>query len=208
MPITSRKPPPPKSPSRFSGGIGRSPRPADGLQRAGHGDIVDVVPGSLGERAVLAPTGHSPVDQPRVARKTLLGTEAEAFGDAGAEALDEHVGGFHQPQHRLDPSWVLQVGLHRALSAVEHPRGHRQTPAAAAGALDPNDVGTEIGQHHAAEGRQGEAGELDHPDARERAKGPCVICVPLWNLFTHRASLAKPSMRSPITLSCTSVVPP
>ena len=60
-------PPPPKSPSRLTGGIGRSPGPAERVQRAGDRDVVDVVPGGRRQRAVLAPAGHPRVDQPRVA---------------------------------------------------------------------------------------------------------------------------------------------
>ena len=42
--------------------------PADGVQRAGDGDVGDVVAGGVGERTVLAPAGHAAVDQPRVDR--------------------------------------------------------------------------------------------------------------------------------------------
>src|ERR1039457_5818377 len=96
MPNARSMPPPPKSPTRFSGGTGRSPaRPngdkgggnphqqesvvacsgaggavagsADRVQRAGHRDVVDVVPGGRGQRPVLPPARHPRVDQPGVA---------------------------------------------------------------------------------------------------------------------------------------------
>ena len=85
-------PPPPKSPTRLSGGTGRLARAADRLERAGQRDVVDVVAGGVGVRAVLAPAGHAAVDEPRVAGEADVGAEAEALGHAGPEALDERVG--------------------------------------------------------------------------------------------------------------------
>ena len=41
---------------------------ADVPEHAGERDVVDVVADVVGERAVLAPPGHAPVDEPRVAR--------------------------------------------------------------------------------------------------------------------------------------------
>src|SRR3546814_16885707 len=50
-------------------------RRADRVERARDRDIIDVVPGPVGERTRLAPTGHSPVDKRRVARERYLGAE-------------------------------------------------------------------------------------------------------------------------------------
>src|SRR3546814_4428239 len=46
-------------------------RRADRVERARDRDIIDVVPGPVGERTRLAPTGHSPVDKRRVARRAF-----------------------------------------------------------------------------------------------------------------------------------------
>ena len=68
-------------------------------ERAGDGDVVDVVPGARRQRALLAPAGHPAVDERRVAGEAVLRPDAEPLGDAGTEALDEDVGPADQVEH-------------------------------------------------------------------------------------------------------------
>src|SRR5208282_1458498 len=55
----------------------------DRMQSARHGDVVDVVSSSAGQRPLLAKACHSPEDESRIDRQALLGTKAEALHDAG-----------------------------------------------------------------------------------------------------------------------------
>ena len=55
-PKASSMPPPPKSPTRLSGGTGASPARPMRLERAGERDVVDVVAGGLGVRARPGPS--------------------------------------------------------------------------------------------------------------------------------------------------------
>ena len=50
---------------QIGGHLRRAAGPADGVQRPGHRQVGDVVPGAGGQRAVLAPAGHPAVDQAR-----------------------------------------------------------------------------------------------------------------------------------------------
>src|SRR5690606_38031295 len=61
---------------------------ADGVQGAGDGDVADVVPGGVGQGALLPPAGHPPVDELRVAGEAVVRADAEPLGDAGPAALD------------------------------------------------------------------------------------------------------------------------
>ena len=71
-------PPPPKSPTMFSGGDGGvSSRPTL-CEVPDQADVVDVVPAVLGERSLLPPAGHPRVHQPRVHGVAVPGAEAEA----------------------------------------------------------------------------------------------------------------------------------
>ena len=83
--------------------VGRELRPVRGLahpeQRAGDRDVVHVVAGRLGQRAVLSPAGHPAVDQPRVDRVALLGADPEPLGHAGSHPLDQQVGALGQLEH-------------------------------------------------------------------------------------------------------------
>ena len=74
-------PPPPKSPTRLSGGTGASPFAADGVQRAGQRDVVDVVAGGLGQRAVLAEAGHAAEDQ------AWVGLQAASSGPSPSRSM-------------------------------------------------------------------------------------------------------------------------
>ena len=117
MPKASSMPPPPKSPTRLSGGSGASPRRPIECERAGERDVVDVVAGRLRERTLLAPARHAAVDEARIAREADVGAEAEPLHHAGPEALDQRVGLLDQTQHRVDALGLLQVDADRAPAA-------------------------------------------------------------------------------------------
>ena len=88
----------------------RRRRPAGaavGVERAGERDIVDVVPGGLGERPVLPPAGHPPVDEPRIVLEQQVRPEPEPLHHAGPEPLDQPVGSpapARAPGRRLSPT--------------------------------------------------------------------------------------------------------
>jgi hypothetical protein len=46
------------------------------MKRAGYGNIIDVVTGSLRQWPILTPTGYAPIDKPRIMRKA--GVRADA----------------------------------------------------------------------------------------------------------------------------------
>ena len=77
--------------------------PPEVRERAAERDVVDVVPGGLRVRTVLAPAGHAAVDELRVPGEAGVGPDAEPLGHAGPEALDERIGLLDEREHRLDP---------------------------------------------------------------------------------------------------------
>lgn len=150
-------------------------RPADHAECAGGGDVRDVVPGALGERAVLPPAGHPAVDETRVAGVTGLGADAQALGDTGAVALDQDVGACGQVEHAVGAVRGFQVDDHRALVAVGDVVRRVDRESGAAGAVHAHDVGPEVGQEHGGERAGPDAGQLDDAHAGERAVSwrPC-----------------------------------
>ncbi len=139
---------------------------ADGVQDAGQRDVVDVVAGRVGERALLAPAGHAAVDDARVALEDHIRPEAEPFGDAGTEALDEDVGALEQGQDLLDVGGILEVGLDDATVALN--RIALSLLRDLAGALHDDDIGAEIGEQRRGVRAGTETLELDDADTRER----------------------------------------
>ena len=143
---------------------------ADGMQRAGERDVVDVVAGRLGERAFLAPAGHAAIDQLGIAREADVGPEAQPLGDAGAERLGHAVGLLDQAQHDLDAFLLLQVDRDRAAAAVvdgEFRLGqavHDMRP----GAVDADHVGAHVAQHHRAHRARADARQFDDRQSRKR----------------------------------------
>ena len=109
---------------------GRLPVPAQRVERARQRDVVDVMAGGARVGALAPPAADPRVHQPWVAGLAVLGAEPEPLGDAGAEALEQHVGPVHQPEHRRRPVRVLEVDRDRPPSAgdevkaampVDHP---------------------------------------------------------------------------------------
>ena len=144
--------------------------PADRVQGPGDGDVADVVAGGAGQRPLLAPAGHPPVDEGGVARQRGLRPDAEPFGDPGTPALDQDGGPVGQPEDHLGPVGVLQVNHDRPLAPVE------QVPPRVAGrqrarlrSVDPDDVGSQVGQQHRRERGGADPGELQDPDPGQRA---------------------------------------
>ncbi len=124
------------------------------------------MPGGVGERPLLPPSGHPAVHQARIAGQRDVRAEAHALGDPRAEALDEHVGAFDQPEHLLDLLGILEVGLDDAAAALDLvavPGGRNQTRT-----LHADDVGAEVGEQCRGVRAGTETRELDDADTRER----------------------------------------
>ena len=153
---------------------GRQSLAAHGIQRAGDGDVVQVVPGHLRQRALLPPAGHAAIDQPRVARQARVGTEAQALHHPRAKAFDQRIGLIDQFEHHLHRGRVLQIhtdGLAVAQPQVEAHRP-RRAQARRLPAIHPDDVGAQVGQEHGGQRTRADAGDLHDLDARQGA-GAC-----------------------------------
>ena len=142
----------------------------DGVQGPRQREVVQVVTRGVRERAALPPPGHATVDQPRVARQAGLGAQAQALHHTGAEALDQHVGRAHQAQGGRTALGPTEVERHRAAPALQHVAGRieQRRLGAAAGPVDAQHVGAQVGQQHAAERRRPHGRELDHAHAAQR----------------------------------------
>ena len=164
--------PPPKSPTRLLGKCGRSWSWPSPKQRAGDRDVVQVVAGGLRQRAVLAPAGHPAVDQPRVAGQAVVGAEAEPLG--------RRRGACPRPARRRRSTrsstvatavGVLEVERDAGPAAVEQvvrPAGERL----AAGPLDADHVGAEVGQDHAGVRARARCRRSRRPSPRAAARCP------------------------------------
>lgn len=99
----------------------------------------------------------------------FIGAEAEALHHAGAKALDQRVGARqHLPCERA-PRFAFQVERNGAFAAVE--RHARVARARVGEAVDHDDIGAQVGEQHAREGRGADARELDDAKALQRAGG-------------------------------------
>ena len=159
---------------RHRRGVGASEPP----QRARDGDVVDVVARGVGHRAVLTPARHAAIDQGAVAGPHLVGTDPEALGHPGTEALDQSVGLLGKGEHQLDRVGILQINADRRAGSIEQVpvpgRGRRtlfdRTPW---GAFEADDLGSCVGQHHGGVRCRPDAREFDDLDAVQRAFSWC-----------------------------------
>ena len=123
--------------------------------------------GAVGERTALTPAGHPAVHQFRVALVAHLRSQAKTFHDPGTESLDEAVGLVYEAQHHLDRPRHLEVEGDGSPAAVEDV----ETIPAAGGALaiDADDLGSLVCEHHCAERARSDAGDLDDPETAQRS---------------------------------------
>ena len=118
--------------------------------------------GLLAARTGLAPAGHPGVDQALIDLRAVLRAEAKPFGDAGAEALDEHVGLGDQPQHEVAIFFALEVRRHRAAVAKQIVgAGFGRRPGTLAGTLDADDVGPKVTEEHRGVWPWADTGQFD-----------------------------------------------
>jgi hypothetical protein len=134
-------------------------------QCAGKRDVVDVVPGGLRQRALLAPAGHAAIDQLWVARERDVGSEPEPLHHAGPKALDQRVGLFEQVEHACDRGPVLQIKLDDPAPAGRH----RLQILFHADAIERHHIGAHVGEQHAGERPRADACEFDDAKARQRS---------------------------------------
>ncbi len=115
-----------------------------------------VVPRFAGERAGVAVRAERAVDEPRVAVAEDVRAEPELLGEAGAQALEEHVGAVGEAQERVAPARVTEGQPERALARVRREEHRplavpeRRAPGARVVArvrpLDLDDVGAQRSQ--------------------------------------------------------------
>ena len=91
-----------------------------GVEYAGNRRVIGVVTGTRGERTGLAPASHPAVDQARVQRQAFVRAKAQALHDAGAKALDQHVGCCDQFEDEGFGFRVLEVDAQRSLATIGH----------------------------------------------------------------------------------------
>src|SRR5436309_1426891 len=119
-------------------------------------------------------------DEARIRRAEPLVVEAQLFHQAGREILHDDVRSLDHPEEQRAATGILQIDRHAALVGIEDEEEHRVEarhlrPVAprllAARRLDLDDVGPEPAEELGA-GRAGfELGEVEDPDAAQRAFG-------------------------------------
>ena len=144
---------------------------ADGVQRSGERDVVEIVACRSRERSFLTPSGDPAVDESRIPGRAILRTEPEAFRHAGAEPLDERVGPLDETKHRLGPRGVLEIDRDARPAAVEKVvlRSHVDAESRVRHAIDAHHVGAELGKEHRAHRTRPDARELDDFQSMKRA---------------------------------------
>ena len=125
----------------------------------------------MGVGALLPETADGDVDEPRICGAHGVRAQAQAIHGAGAEVLQQHVGGGDQRLHRRQGLRFLQIDAQRALAPVAGEEPWRQTVAARAdaphlitgGGLHLDDLGTLVGQHRRGHRTGDHGGEVHHP---------------------------------------------
>ncbi len=153
---------------RSCGGRRGDGRRCDEAEDAGHRRVPDVVPGPGGQRPVLPPAGHPPVDQRRIAGQTGVRPDPEPLGDPRPVPLDQQIGAGDQVEHLPRPLGGLEVDDHRTLVAVGDVVHRLDAERRRLGTVHPDHVGAEIAQQHRGERSGSDPGEFDHPDPGQR----------------------------------------
>ena len=146
---------------------------ASGLDHVVEGRAVRVWP-------FLAVAGGLDIDDFRVDRRDRVVAQAQALDRRHAHVVHQHVGALYQLLHGLAAGIGLQVYRDRALVAVDRQedRSHAgvqrhavRSHQVAFQALDFDHVGAVVAQDLGRQRPQHHRGQVDHPDAGQRAGG-------------------------------------
>ncbi|MDT4867304.1 hypothetical protein FQZ97_1022040 [compost metagenome] len=131
------------------------------------------MPGAVGHRAGLAPTGHPRIDQARIAFERDVRAKTQALHRAGAKPFNHHIGTFDQFQRSGDTVRALQVEGDRTPIAPGNigtlAFQLRPQVTGLLRAVDTHHVGAHIGQQHGAKRRRPDCLKLHHPNATQYA---------------------------------------
>ena len=145
---------------------------ADGVQHAGERDVVDVVAGALGHRAVLAEARHAAEHQPGIdLRAATSGPSPSRSMTPGRKPSMQRVRLGGEPLDDLAAGLALDVEGKRAAAAVQHVELRLASGQAQIGrlaAVDADHLGAHVGEQHGGERRRADAGHLDDAETGER----------------------------------------
>ena len=148
--------------------------------------VVEVMPGAIAKRSILAITTDAAEDDPGIDLTEGGLADAEAVHHAGAEALHDHVGSRRQAEKRLTSQGILEVQGERALvpiDRVEH-RGvlvdERRHPAhvvAASRVLDLDHIRAEVREQQGAERSGKQSREIEDSNVVECRHGRASVAI-------------------------------
>ena len=92
--------------------------PADGMRRAGEGNIVDIVTRCVGKGPRLPPAGNPAIDEPRIASQTRLRTQTQPLHHARSQAFDQGARLVQQTKRCLDARRRLEIDSDRTATAI------------------------------------------------------------------------------------------
>lgn len=153
--------------------------------------------------AGLAVARHPSVDEPRVASQASVRADAQSLSDSRAKALEQHIGSLDQIEDHGGTVRVLQVEGDRAPPAVQQLDPVvlvRTDQPAACAPVDPDDVGSQVGEQHRGEWPRADSAQLDDAQAAKWAG----VCRPGESLpRRHDAHSAMTSCTSRVASSDT-----
>jgi hypothetical protein len=144
-------------------------------QEAAESQIIEIVGGDLGERTVLPPACHAPIDEARIALGAFPWAEAKALHHARPIALDQRVSRLDQDQGFRDGFGELQIEGDDPLAAPQRTLGQRPVGIAErrlVRADDCDDLRAQIREHATGKWTGPDPLELDNLQPCKRTHHP------------------------------------
>ena len=153
---------------------------ADLVEDAGVADVVEVMARRQGQGTALAVAGDGAEHQAGIEAAQGLVAHAQLVHDAGAEALDDHIGLRRQAPEQGRPFRIFQVQAQAPLVAVHRPVenadalgavAHGAGVIAGAVVFDLDHVGPQVGQMQGGHRAGQEAGQVEDADTLQGLAG-------------------------------------
>jgi hypothetical protein len=107
---------------------------------------------------LLSPTRHPPVDQRRIIAQQNVRAEAETFHDSRTQPFEQAMCVTRQPTYQSDPFRLLKIYDYRFPRSGQNLRMAQLNVRS----IDPDNLRTVVGKHHARKRRWPDASHLDY----------------------------------------------
>ena len=143
---------------------------SDHCKHARQCTVIGIMAGTVAQWTILAPARHASVNQALISGATVYRPKSKSLHDAGPKAFEQSIGLAAQREYECLAGVLFEIESISIAAAVHYIETWWNAEARfVALAHDAHNIGTHVGEQHAAELRRANARDLDNAKSGKRA---------------------------------------